>query len=78
MAPKHSSSSMYSEVQKNGDQRPDRLMSENMALAHTKNIRPAYSTLPALAGMEVSMELVAVEAAAMFLPWKLLRKLVVV
>lgn len=60
------------------DQHPDRVMAENVALAHTNNIRPAYNTLPALAGMEVSMALVAAEAAAMFLPWKLLRKPVVV
>lgn len=37
----------------------------------------AYSTLPALAGIVVSMELVAAEAAAMFLPSKLVKKLVV-
>lgn len=39
---------------------------------------PPYNTLPALAGMVVSMELVAAAAAAMFLPAKLVRKLVVV
>lgn len=37
-----------------------------------------YSTLPALAGMVVSMELVAASAEAIFLPAKLVKKLVVV
>lgn len=35
----------------------------------------AYRTLPALAGMVVSIELVAAAAAAMFLPSKLVKKL---